>query len=76
MADQGKRLIYQDDEGLKVVIPPHDEDADLTWEQIACIFVPVGFPYKIIDVAEVPSDRSQRVAWTVDPIDLTDGEPA
>jgi hypothetical protein len=35
--------------------------------------VPAGKPYKIIDAAELPADRSARNAWTVDEADLTDG---
>ena len=31
------------------------------------------YPYKIVDAADIPSDRSERNAWTVDEADLTDG---
>lgn len=30
-------------------------------------------PYKIVDVSEIPTDRTQRNAWVVDETDLTDG---
>lgn len=33
----------------------------------------VTYPYKIIDASEIPEDRSQRNAWTVDDAELTDG---
>ena len=42
-------------------------------DAIAVKDVPAGKPYKIIDVSEIPADRSQRNAWTVDEADLTDG---
>jgi hypothetical protein len=35
--------------------------------------VPTGKPYKIVDVADIPADRGQRDAWTVNEADLTDG---
>lgn len=31
------------------------------------------YPYKIMDAADLPADRSQRMGWTVDEADLTDG---
>lgn len=40
---------------------------------VAAKDVPAGKPYKIVSEADVPSDRSQRAAWTVDDADLTDG---
>lgn len=67
-----KRIIYQNDNGgVAVIIPAHD--GGLTIEQIAAKDVPTGLPYKIVDVADIPSDRSQRDQWAVDEADLTDG---
>ena len=66
-----KRIIYQNDNGGVAVIIPCD--CGLTIEQIAAKDVPTGKPYKIVDVADIPSDRSQRDAWAVDASDLTDG---
>lgn len=67
-----KRIIYQtDDGGVAVIIPA--PDCGLTVEQIALKDVPAGKPFKIVDAVDVPSDRSQRDAWTVDEDDLTDG---
>jgi hypothetical protein len=40
---------------------------------IAIKDVPAGKPFKIVDAADIPSDRSERDAWTVDEADLTDG---
>ena len=42
-------------------------------EALAQKDVPAGKPYKIIDASEIPADRSQRNAWTVDDAALTDG---
>lgn len=67
-----KRIIYQNTEGsVSVIIPA--PDCGLTIEQIAAKDVPTGKPYKIVDVTDIPSDRTQRDAWTVDEADLTDG---
>jgi hypothetical protein len=60
-------------EGVAVIIPARFEDCGLTVEEIAAKDVPTGLPYKIVDVADIPTDRSQRAAWTVDEADLTDG---
>ena len=57
-----QRIIYQTDEGGVAVIIPAPE-CGLTIEQIAAKDVPAGKPYKIIDVADVPSDRTFRDAW-------------
>jgi hypothetical protein len=35
--------------------------------------VPAGKPFKIVDTADVPSDRTFRAAWEVDAATLTDG---
>lgn len=74
MADQTKRIIYQNDQGgVTVLIPPHDDDCDYTLEEIAAKDVPTGKPYAIIDAADVPVDRTERHGWSVAISDLTDG---
>ena len=66
-----KRIIYKNDQGgISIIIPC---DCGLTIEQIAAKDVPTGKPYKIVDVSEIPTDRSQRDLWDVDEADLTDG---
>ena len=66
-----QRIIYQNDEGGVAVIIPCD--CGLTIEQIAAKDVPTGKAYKIVDVADIPTDRQWRNEWTVDEADLTDG---
>ena len=56
------RIIYPNDEGGVAVIIPAPE-CGLTIEQIAIKDVPAGKPYKIVDVSEIPSDRTFRGAW-------------
>lgn len=67
-----KRIIYKTDEGGVAIITPAS-NCGLTLEQIAAKDVPTGKPYKIVDVADIPTDRAERDAWTVDEADLTDG---
>ena len=56
------RIIYPtDDGGVAVVVPA--PNSGLTIEQIAAKDVPDGKAYKIVDVADVPSDRTFRGAW-------------
>lgn len=56
------RIIYPTPEGGVAVIVPSSE-CGLTIEEIAAKDVPPDTPYKIVDVADVPSDRTFRAAW-------------
>ena len=58
-----KRIIYPNGEGGVSVIVPSD-NCGLSVEAIARKDVPNGKAYQIMDVADVPSDRSFRNAWT------------
>lgn len=67
-------IIYKQDNGVAAIIQPTEQALALHGiEAIAQKDVPAGKPYKIIDASEIPADRSQRNAWTVDDADLTDG---
>lgn len=67
-----QRIIYKNESGGVAVIIP-SPDCGLTVEQIAKKDVPIGKPYKIVNVSEIPSDRADRDAWLVNEADLTDG---
>lgn len=57
------RIIFpNDDGGVSVIIPA--AECGLTIEEIAAKDVPAGKPFKIVDVADIPSDRTFRSAWT------------
>ena len=59
-----KRIIYPTDEGgVDVIIPSPEYLADHTIEELAAKDVPAGKPFKIVDVADIPSDRTFRNAW-------------
>jgi hypothetical protein len=57
-----KRIIYPNNDGGVVVLIPAPE-CGLTIEEIAAKDVPQGKPYKIVDVADIPTDRTFRNAW-------------
>lgn len=57
-----QRIIYPNDEGGVSIIVPATE-CGLTIEEIAAKDVPAGKPYQIVDVSEIPSDRTFRNAW-------------
>ena len=57
-----QRIIYPNDDGGVAIIIPAAE-CGLTIEEIAAKDVPAGKPYKIVDVADIPTDRTFRNAW-------------
>jgi hypothetical protein len=61
-----KRIIYPTDNGGVAILVPAPEwlaQEGNTVELLAIKDVPEGKPYKIIDTADVPSDRTFRNAW-------------
>jgi hypothetical protein len=69
-----ERIIYQNDEGgVSIIIPAPEALKLYTINQIAQKDVPAGKVYKIVDAADIPTDRTFRNAWEVDATDLTDG---
>jgi hypothetical protein len=68
------RIIYKTDEGgIAIIIPTPEALEQHGIQAIAIKDVPAGKPFKIVDAADIPADRSERDAWTVDEADLTDG---
>jgi hypothetical protein len=57
-----QRIIYQTDDGGVAIIVP-SPDCGLTVEEIAAKDVPEGKAFKIVDVSEIPTDRTFRGAW-------------
>lgn len=57
-----QRIIYPNDNGGVSILAPAPE-CGLTIEEIAAKDVPAGKPYKIVDVSEIPTDRTFRNAW-------------
>lgn len=60
-----QRIIYpSDDGGVAIIIPAPEYLAEHTIEELAAKDVPTGKPYQIVDVADIPTDRTFRNAWT------------
>jgi hypothetical protein len=57
------RIIYPTADGIAVLIPA---DANLPLSYIAAKDVPAGVPFRIVDVADIPADRTERSAWNAD----------
>jgi hypothetical protein len=56
------RIIFQNETGgVSVIIPT----GELPIEEVAAKDVPEGIPYEIVDVADIPSDRTFRGAWVM-----------
>lgn len=56
-----KRIIYPTDDGVCIIVPA--AECGLTIEEIAAKDVPAGKPFKIVDVSDIPTDRTFRNAW-------------
>jgi len=57
-----QRIIYPiDNGGVAIIIPA--PDCGLTIEELAAKDVPAGKEYKIVDVEDIPTDRTFRNAW-------------
>lgn len=57
-----RRIIYPNDRGGVAVVHPAP---GFTVDDLMHI-IPAGSHYKIIDLSEIPTDRSMRDAWTYD----------
>jgi hypothetical protein len=59
-----KRIIYPNDNGgVSIIIPAPEYLTEHTIEELAAKDVPEGKPYKIVDVSDIPEDRTFRGAW-------------
>jgi hypothetical protein len=59
-----QRIIYPNDEGgVSILVPTPEYLVEHTIEELAAKDVPAGKPYKIVDVTDIPSDRTFRNAW-------------
>ncbi len=63
-------IIYKNDEGgISIVYPAPGMDVNA----VALKDVPRGKPFKIADISDIPTDRSDRNLWGIDNSELTDG---
>lgn len=69
-----QRIIYKPlDGGVAVIVPASETLEQYSIEAIALKDVPAGLPFKIVDIVDIPSDRTFRSAWEIDASTLTDG---
>ena len=69
-----QQIIYNQDNGMVAVITPTLKVLEQHGIQAVAIKdVPAGKPFKIVDAADIPSDRTFRAAWVVSNASLTDG---
>jgi hypothetical protein len=69
-----QQIIYNQDNGMVAVITPTLKVLEQHGIQAVAIKdVPAGKPFKIVDAADIPSDRTFRAAWVVSNAALTDG---
>ena len=59
-----KRIIYKTEDGGVAVIVPTEEWLEAhTIQQLAAKDVPPGAEFKIVDISDIPEDRTFRDAW-------------
>jgi hypothetical protein len=62
---ENKRIIYsRASGGIGVIVPSNN--AGMSLADIAAKDVPAGRPYRLVEVPDIPSDRSFRDAWESD----------
>ncbi len=60
-------IIYKQDNGVvAVIVPTQDAIEQHGIQAVAIKDVPAGKPFKIVDAAAIPEDRTFRNAWTAD----------
>lgn len=57
-----QRVIFPAGGGVSVLIPT----GAIPVAEVARKDVPSGVPYRIVDVSDIPEDRTLRAAWTAD----------
>ena len=59
-----KRIIYKNpDNSVSIIVPSAEYLETHTIEELALKDVPANTPYKIVDVSDIPTDRTFRNAW-------------
>ena len=59
-----KRIIYKkEDGGVAVIVPTPEYLETHTIEELAAKDVPAGAEFQIVDVTDIPEDRTFRNAW-------------
>lgn len=65
LTDINKRIVHVNEDGTVAILTPTPEYLEMhTIEELAEKDLPQGAVYHIIDVSEIPNDRTFRNAWT------------
>lgn len=68
------KIIYINNEnGVSIISPSLEALQNMSIEQIALKDVPTGTPFAIVPDDFIPTDRTFRDAWIIDPNILIDG---
>jgi hypothetical protein len=60
-----KRIVYISSNGqISIIVPSKEYLINYSIEDLAAKDVPPGCTYYIVDVSEIPSDRTFREAWS------------
>jgi hypothetical protein len=55
-----KRIIFPNNSGGVSIVIPSEK---ISIEQVIASSVPIGKSYKVVDVSDIPTDRTFRNAW-------------
>lgn len=59
-----QRIVYKtEDGGVAIIIPTPEWLETHTIEELAAKDVPAGVEFQIVDVTDIPEDRTFRNAW-------------
>lgn len=68
-----KIIFINSDNGVSIISPSQEALQIMGIEQIALKDVPTGTPFAIVPDDFIPTDRTFRDAWVIDPSILIDG---
>lgn len=69
-----QKIVFKNLDGsIGIIHPTAEVMSKYTMKQIADKDVPEGLPYAIVDEAVIPTDRTFRDAWELDPSITMDG---
>ncbi len=61
-----RAIFPNDDGGVSILVP--SLNCPLSFEEIIAKDIPPGKPHQVVDVSEIPSDRTYRNAWTYEEV--------
>lgn len=69
-----KRIVFKNlDNIIAIIVPSEEALAKYTYKQIAEKDVPAGLEYVIVNTDVVPTDRTFRECWELEPNTIFDG---